>query len=198
MVLTTILATVFAALKISGIGLVPIFIVLASAVFLWGMVVQNSLKTRKTRMETQLQNVGKAALLRMQLLARLGGLVQTDLVADQEGYDEAKLATEMARVSTAVKNLGFADHPEARQLQGSLAGNATLLVTAQRQFRAARESYNELCQRMPYKRFEAVRVCLFLICPNRAEFTLCVTTKEKLGASELLTKAFETVSKIDT
>ncbi len=151
-----ILTTVFAALKISGIGLVPVFIVLASAVFLWGMVVQNSLKTRKIRMETQLQNVGKAALLRMQLLARLGGLVQTDLVADQEGYDEAKLTAEMARVGTTVENLGFADNPEARQLQGSLASNATLLVTAQRQFRAARESYNELCQQMPYKLVAAV------------------------------------------
>ena len=151
-----ILTTVFAALKISGIGLVPVFIVLVSAVFLWGMVVQNSLKTRKIRMEAQLQNVGKAALLRMQLLTRLGGLVQTDLVADQEGYDETKLATETARIASAIRNLGFADNREAQQLQGNLAENATLLVTAQRQFRTARTGYNDLCQRMPYKLVAAV------------------------------------------
>lgn len=150
------LTTIFTAIKISGIGLVPIFLVLASAAFLWSMVVHNSLKTRKARMEAQLQNVGRAALLRVQLLGRLGGLLETGLVADQEGYDEARLAAETARVNAAIADLGFGTHPEARQLQGGLADNATLLLKAQQQFRAARESYNELCQRMPYKLVAAV------------------------------------------
>lgn len=140
-----------AAIKISGIGLLPVFVVLACAAFLWGMIVRSSLTTRRDLVNAQLENVGKIALQRVRLLQQLGALLGTELLTDPEGYNETTLATETRRIEATIATLGFATHPEVHQLQVGLATNAAILLKAQHQFRAVRNSYNELCRQMPYR-----------------------------------------------
>ncbi|MDJ1480748.1 hypothetical protein QNI16_09660 [Cytophagaceae bacterium YF14B1] len=137
--------------KVTGIGVLPILLVITGAIFLWGMVVLNSLRTRKSNTDIYLQNVGKVAFQRVQLLMQLGELLNTNLVVDQEGYNETKLAAETKTIAESIENLGFADNNEANRLQTALSQNASLLLQTQKKFRSARGNYNELCKHMPYR-----------------------------------------------
>ncbi len=137
--------------KVSGIGVLPILLVIISALFLWGMVVYNSLKTRKNNMETYLQNVGKLAFQRVQLLTELGNLLKVDLITNPEGYDENTLQSEARLLDEKITNLSLQNDPQLQKLQASLGQNAASLVQSQRKFRSARKTYNELCQHMPYR-----------------------------------------------
>ncbi|MDJ1493552.1 hypothetical protein QNI19_11460 [Cytophagaceae bacterium DM2B3-1] len=139
------------AFKVTGIGVLPILLVITGAIFLWGMVVLNSLRTRKSNTDIYLQNVGKVAFQRVQLLIQLGELLNTNLVVDQEGYNETKLAAETRTIAESIENLGFADNNEANRLQTALSQNASLLLQTQKKFRSARGNYNELCKQMPYR-----------------------------------------------
>lgn len=139
------------AFKVTGIGVLPILLVITGAIFLWGMVVLNSLKSRKSNTDIYLQNVGKVAFQRVQLLMQLGELLNTNLVVDQEGYNETKLAAETKTIAESIANLGFADTNEAKRLQMALNENASLLLQTQKKFRSARGNYNELCKHMPYR-----------------------------------------------
>ncbi|MDJ1469606.1 hypothetical protein [Xanthocytophaga flava] len=139
------------AFKVTGIGVLPILLVITGAIFLWGMVVLNSLRTRKSNTDIYLQNVGKVAFQRVQLLMQLGELLNTNLVVDQEGYNETKLTTESKTIAESIENLGFTDNNEAKRLQTALSQNASLLLQTQKKFRSARGNYNELCKHMPYR-----------------------------------------------
>jgi|GEM_PF-4369128 len=139
------------AFKISAIGVLPILLVIVSAIFLWAIVVYNSLKSRKSNTEVYLQNVGRIAFQRVQLLGQLGHVLQTDLITDAEGYNEARLQAESNQINAAIESLGFADNADVRQLEQELTTNAALLIRTQRKFRSARVNYNELCQHMPYR-----------------------------------------------
>lgn len=139
------------AFKVSGIGVLPILLVIVSAIFLWGMLVYNSLKNRKSNTDTYLQNVGKLAFQRVQLLTDLGQLLKTDFLTDAEGYNETRLQTETQRIDETIASLLQQNNPEVQTLQTRLSQNAAQLVQSQRKFRAARKNYNELCEQMPYR-----------------------------------------------
>ncbi len=137
--------------KISGIGVLPILMVVILALFLWGMLVYNSLKTRKSNLDVYLQQVGKLAFQRVQLLQNLGEQLKTDFLTDAEGYDEAKLQSETQLIAETVSNLNLQADTATQTLQQNLTQNASLLVQTQRKFRAARKNYNDLCLHMPYR-----------------------------------------------
>jgi hypothetical protein len=139
------------AFKVSGIGVLPILLVIVSAIFLWGMLVYNSLKNRKSNTDAYLQNVGKLAFQRVQLLTQLGQLLKTDFLTDAEGYNETRLQTETQRIDETIASLLQQNNPEVQSLQTRLSQNAAQLVQSQRKFRAARKNYNELCEQMPYR-----------------------------------------------
>ena len=138
------------AIKVSGIGVLPILLVVLCALFLWGTVVYNSLKSRRERMEGHLQQVGRMALERVQLLSKLGDMLGISLINDAEGYDETRLKAETERIESEMALRGNPS-PAATELKNKLAENAGRLLQNRQKFRAARENYNSLCREMPYR-----------------------------------------------
>jgi hypothetical protein len=138
------------AIKISGIGVLPILLVILCALFLWGIVVYNSLKSRRDRMEGYLQQVGRLAFERVQLLNKLGDMLGASLINDTEGYDETRLKAETEKIESEMALRGNPS-PAATELKNKLAENASRLLQNRQKFRTARESYNSLCREMPYR-----------------------------------------------
>lgn len=139
------------AFKISGIGLLPIFLVLTGFVFLWTMVVYNSLKNRKSTIEHQLHTIGQLVFQRMNFLTQLQDVLKTHLQTGTEGYDETHLAKETELVEDRIQALGMDKDTQVQQFRQELAQNASRIVKAQSKVRSLRTHYNELCTHMPYR-----------------------------------------------